>query len=114
MEALDLTSTPPSTIVATPARLVACRRRHSKHIDNRKLVTTICSVDLKLVDYILEPLHARFDFIMEGCADEEGLNSHGDLPQCSPSDSVMARNLSGERWFFNPTSELAKQIGRYF
>jgi hypothetical protein len=55
-----------------------------------------------MVDYVFEPLHARFDFILEGYADDEGLNSHGDLPHCSPSDSIIERDLSGERLLINP------------
>jgi hypothetical protein len=49
-------------------------------------VVTIRSNDWKLVDSVFEPLHARIDFTLEGCAHDEGLNSHGDLPHCSPSD----------------------------
>jgi hypothetical protein len=54
----------------------------------------------------LEPLHARCDFTLEGCAYFEGLNSHGDS-YCSPNDYVLERNLSGEQVFFNPPWELA-------
>jgi hypothetical protein len=39
---------------------------------------------------------------VRGCADDEGLNSRGDLHQCSPSNSNMERHLSGERVFINP------------
>jgi hypothetical protein len=39
---------------------------------------------------------------VEGYADDEGLNSHGDLPHCSPSDSILERDLSRERVFINP------------
>jgi hypothetical protein len=52
------------------------------------------SIDWKLADSIFEPLHARFDLSLEECADDEGLNSHGDLPECLPSDSIMERCLS--------------------
>jgi hypothetical protein len=31
---------------------------------------------------------------MEGCADDEGLNSHGDLPHYSPSDSILEREVT--------------------
>jgi hypothetical protein len=51
---------------------------------------------------------------MEGCVDDEGLNSHGDLPHCSPSDSILERDLSGERVFINPPWELAKRIVQHF
>jgi hypothetical protein len=63
-----------------------------------------------MVHYVFEPIHARFDFTLEGCADDEDLNSNGDLPQCSPSDSIMAMDLSGERVFINPPWELAEKL----
>jgi hypothetical protein len=107
-------STPPSTTLVTPAKLVACRRRQSKQRDNRKHVTTRRSIDWKLVDSVFEPLHARFDFTLEGFAHDEGLYSHSDLPQCSLSDFVMERDLSGERVFINPPCELVEEIGRHF
>jgi hypothetical protein len=50
-----------------------------------------------VVDYVFEPLHERLDLNFEGCADDEGLNSHDELPHYSPSDSIMERDLSGER-----------------
>jgi hypothetical protein len=49
-----------------------------------------------MVNSIFEPLHARFDFTLEGCADDEGLNSHGDLSHFLPSDSIHDRDLSRE------------------
>jgi hypothetical protein len=52
--------------------------------------------------------------MLEGCADEEGLNSHSNLPHYSPSDSIMERDSSGERVFINPPWELAEHIGRHF
>jgi hypothetical protein len=93
--------TPPSTTVATPAKLLGGRRRQNKPREGRKPVTKR-SIDWKLVDSDFEPLHARFDFTLEGCADDEGLNSHGDLPLCTPSDPILERDLSGERVFINP------------
>jgi hypothetical protein len=51
---------------------------------------------------------------LEGCADDEGLNSHGDLPHYSPSGSILERDLSGERVFINPPWELEEQIGQHF
>jgi hypothetical protein len=42
------------------------------------------------------------------------LNSHGDLPHCSPSDSILERDLSGEREFINPPWELVEQIAQHF
>jgi hypothetical protein len=53
----------------------------------------IRSIDWKLLYFSFEPLHARFDFTLEGCVDDEGLNSHGDLPHCPPSDSILERDL---------------------
>jgi hypothetical protein len=47
-------------------------------------------------------------FTLKGCAHEEGLNSHDDLPHGSRSDSIMERDLSGERVFINPPWELAE------
>jgi hypothetical protein len=55
-------------------------------------------------------VHARFDFTLEGCADDQGLNSHGNLPHCSPSDSILERDLAGEWVFINPPKELAERI----
>jgi hypothetical protein len=46
-------------------------------------------------------MHARFDFTLEGREDDGGLNSDGDLPHCSPSDSVVEIDMRGERVFFN-------------
>jgi hypothetical protein len=100
-------STPPSTSVATRAKTVAGRRRRSKHRDSRRLVTTRRSIDWKLFDSVFLPLHARFDFTLEGCANGEGLNSHGDLHQCSPSDFVLERDVSWELVLFSPPSKLA-------
>jgi hypothetical protein len=71
-------------------------------------------MDWKVVDSVFEPLHAQFDFTLEGCADDEGLNSHSDLPHCSPSDSILERDFLGERVFINPPWELAYQIRQHF
>jgi hypothetical protein len=51
---------------------------------------------------------------MEGCADDEGLNSHNDLPHYSLSDSILERDLPRKRVFINPPLELADQIGQHF
>jgi hypothetical protein len=59
-------------------------------------------------------MHARFDFTFKGCHDDEGLNSHGDLPHCAPSDSILKRDLSGKRVFINPPWEAAQEIGHHF
>jgi hypothetical protein len=112
-EVVDSPSTPPSITVATPATLVEGRRRQTKRRRSRKLVT-IRSIDWKLVDSVFDPLHARFNFTLEGCADDEGLYSHSDLPHCSPSDSILERDLSQERVFINPPRELVERIAQHF
>jgi hypothetical protein len=112
-EVVDIRSTSPSTTVATHVTSIAGRRRETKQRQSRKTVTTR-SIDWKLVDSVFELLHARFDFTLEGCADDEGLNSHGDLPHCSPSDSILERELLGERVFISPPWEFAEQIGQHF
>jgi hypothetical protein len=63
---------------------------------------------------LLQTLHARFHFIVEGCVDDEALNSHGGLPHCSPSDSILEMDLLGERVFISPPLELVDQIGQQF
>jgi hypothetical protein len=98
---VDSRSISPSTTIATHVTLVAGRRRQTKQRQRLKHVT-IRSIDWKLVDSVFETLHARFDFTVEGCADDEGLNSHGDLPHCSPSDSILEMDLLGERVLINP------------
>jgi hypothetical protein len=68
-----------------------------------------------MVVLVFQPLHARFDFTLEDCIDDEGINSHGDLPHCSPSDLVLERELSGERVFINSPWEFVEHIiGRHF
>jgi hypothetical protein len=96
------TSSPPSTSIATPTKQVDGRRRRNKQRNIHRPFTTRRSIYWKLVDSVVDPMHAQFDFTLEGCPDDEGLSSHGDLRHRSPSDSVMARDLSGERVFFNP------------
>jgi hypothetical protein len=96
------TSSPPSTSIATPTKSVDRRRRRNKKRNIHRPFATTRSIDWKLVDSVVDPMHARFDFTLEGCAYDEGLSSHGDLRHRSPSDSVMERDLSGERVFFNP------------
>jgi hypothetical protein len=63
-EVVETPLTSPSIALATPATLVACRRRQNKQRQSRKLVT-IRSIDWKLVDSVFEPLHERFDFTLE-------------------------------------------------
>jgi hypothetical protein len=109
----EMPLTSPSTTFAPPATVAAGRRRHNKQRQSRKPVTKR-SIDWKMVDSVFEHLHARFDFTLEGCADDEGLNSHGDLPHCSPSDSILERDLSVERVFIHPTWELVEHVGQHF
>jgi hypothetical protein len=90
--------TPPSTAVATPAKLLGGRRRQNKPRESRKPHVRLIGNWLTLI----------LNLCMHGLtspwrgADDEGLNSHGDLPLCSPSDSILERDLSGERVFINP------------
>jgi hypothetical protein len=112
-EVVDTRSTPPSTTFATPATVIAGRRRLTNQRHSRKPLTRR-SIDWKLVDFVFESLHARLDFTLEGCAGDKGLNSHGDLPHCSPSDSILERDLSGERVFINPPWELVEHIRQHF
>jgi hypothetical protein len=106
-EVVDTSPTSPSTTVATHATAVACRRRQNKQRHSRKPLTGRL-IDWKLVDFVFEPMHARFDFTLDRCAHDEGLNPHGDLPHCSPTDAIMERDLSRERVFINPPWELAQ------
>jgi hypothetical protein len=93
----------------TPTKYLPRHRHQSKQRNSRRHVTTRrYSIDWKLVDSVFEAMHAQFDFTLEICVDDESLNSHGDLPHSSPSDSVLERVLSGERVFFNPPKELAE------
>jgi hypothetical protein len=75
IEVVKTLSTPPSTTIATPAKLVKGRRHQNKQRESRKPLTKRSS-DWKLVDSVFEPLYARFDFTLEDCDDDEGLNSH--------------------------------------
>ena len=72
------------------------------------------SVDWRLVDRVFDPLHDKLDFTLEGCADDEGLDTHRELPFCSKSNSVLERNLSGERVYVNPPWDSAELIANHF
>jgi hypothetical protein len=65
-------------------------------------------------DYFSEPLQARFYFTMEGCTNDEGITSHGDLPHFSLSDSILERDWNGVHVFFNPSLDLAQRMARHF
>jgi hypothetical protein len=112
-EVVETRSTSPSTTFATLETATACRHRQNKQRQSRKPVTRP-AIDWKLIDSVFEPMHARFDFTLEGCVDDEGLNSHGNIPHYSPSDSILERDLSGEWMFICPPYELAEQIGQHF
>jgi hypothetical protein len=113
-EVVETLSTPPSSTIATPAKLVTGRRRQSKQRESGKHVT-IRSIYWKLVDSVFEPLHARLDFTLEGCAGDHGLNSRIDLPHCSTSDSIIDIDMSNERVFINsPKKDLAEKIGHHY
>jgi hypothetical protein len=71
------TSIPPSTSVATSTKSIVSHHRKSKQKILRHVITRR-SIDWKLVDCVFDPMHARFNITLEGCADDEGLNSHGD------------------------------------
>jgi hypothetical protein len=79
----------------------------SKHVKNWS------SVDGKLIDLVFIPFHAQFPFTLEACGDNGGLNVHGDLPHCSPSDSILARDLLGGMGFINSLWELVEKIGQH-
>jgi hypothetical protein len=74
----------------TLAKFVGDRRRLQPNTQSCGHVTRR-SIDWKHVDSLLEPLHAPFDFTLEGCAYDEGLTSHGDFLHCSPSESILER-----------------------
>jgi hypothetical protein len=59
-------------------------------------------------------MQARFDFSLEGHEDDGDLNSHGDLPHCSLSDSVVERDMRGERVLFNSPWEFVEHMACHF
>jgi hypothetical protein len=61
-----------------------------------------------IVESVFDPLHARFNLTLEGCADDEGRNSYTDVPHFSPSDSILECGLIGDRVVLNPSWELAE------
>jgi hypothetical protein len=77
---------------------VASYCRQSNQKDIRRHVTPKRSIDWKLVDSVFEPLHARFDFTFDGCADDEGLNSHGDLSGLSSTNSLDTGTCTKNSW----------------
>jgi hypothetical protein len=83
IEAQASTSTTPLTTSAIPTKQVERRRRLWKPRNNRsRHITTRRSIDWRLVNGDFDTLHARFDFTLEECADDEGLNfyKHCELP----------------------------------
>jgi hypothetical protein len=75
----------------------------NRHVKTRR------SVDGKLIDLVFTPFHEQSHFTLEACGDDGGLNVHGNLPHCSLSDSVLARDLLGEMGFINSLWELAEK-----
>jgi hypothetical protein len=63
---------------------------------------------------VFAPLDEQQYFTLEECDDDEGLNVHGDLPECCPSESILERDLAREQVFINPPWELADEIGQGF
>ena len=66
------------------------------------------------MDRIFEPLYDKYKFTLEGCADYEGLNTHKDLPFCSVNESVLERDLAGERVYIHPPWHRVEQIAAHF
>jgi hypothetical protein len=103
-----------SSTVATRAKQVARRLHQRNQKGSRRHIKGRRSTDWKLVDYVFDPSYVRFDVTMEGCVDIEGRNSYGDLPHCSPSDSILEIYLIGEKVLLNPPWELAEHIAQHF
>lgn len=88
-------------------------RRRIKAI-RRRTKQSVRTVDWRLVDRVFDPLHDKLKFTLEACADDEGLDTHRELPFCSPSNSILNQDLSGERVYFNPPWDMAEQIAAHF
>ena len=63
----------------------------------------------RLIDTEFDTLNAEFQFTVEACCDENGLNSHHNLPYCSSKNSFMDHDATGQSVFINPPWKLAKQ-----
>jgi hypothetical protein len=59
-------------------------------------------------------MHARLDFTLEGCADDEGLNLFGDLLHYTPSHPLLERDQAREGVITNPPWEMVEQIPQHF
>jgi hypothetical protein len=99
-----------STIVR-PATRKSGRRQHSKQRLNGRFV----KLDVHLTR-ISWPIHFLLLFTsislhLRGMrVDDKGLTIYGDLPHCSSSDSIIDRDLSGERVFIDSPWEHANEI----
>jgi hypothetical protein len=70
------------------------------------------SIDWKPLDSVFEPRHARFAFPLEEYDSDKGLNSHGDLPHCSPSEYILEIDLL--RVELQPSLGVGKKMARHF
>jgi hypothetical protein len=86
------------------------RQQHSKQRLGIIFVKPRRAGSYKLVDSIFAPLHEQCSFNLDKCVDDEDLNVHGNLPHCSPTGSILRRELYGERVLINPPCELADEI----
>ena len=71
------------------------------------------AVDWRLVDEEFDRLHQSLNFTFEACCDDQGLNGHANLPYCSPANSVLDKDLAGERVFMNPPFKEAVKMVRH-
>jgi hypothetical protein len=102
-----------TTIAGHAIHKAECRQKSKQRLNSR-LVEPRRSANWELVDSVFTPLHEQISFTLEGCDDAEGMNVQGDMPHCSPSDSISARDLVGERVVINTPWELADEIGQKF
>ena len=93
-------------------RMVGGKRK--RNVRTRKLTTSPkqlrTTVEWRLIDEEFIPLHKEHEFTFEACCDDEGLNSHADLPFASPSNSILDNDMSGESTFINPPWGMATTV----
>ena len=93
-------------------RMVGGKRK--RNVRTRKLTTSPkqlrTTVEWRLIDEEFIPLHKEHEFTFEACCDDEGLNSHADLPFASPSNSILDNDMSGESIFINPPWGMATTV----
>ena len=98
-------------------------RRVTKAIKHRKTSTAPPErMDWRLNDSTFDQLDAMFHFTLEACCDDKGLNGHCKydpdtdtrsntvMPFCSPSNSILNRNVVGESIFVHPPWSKATAI----